>query len=575
MYSPRTDTTKGDVQLLEEIDSHIKAKNCGICLKHYPSTSCQELIRKISYTSSAPSNAPQKLQVLIHGEVSDVAAEKGGVYILQDRLINGFPFWIETSQNNVIWYNKIDDHWSISLSKDLGTSEWSIAGQPQNDTLPHLTDTPWRYKSESDSKIIVDNKRYIKGTLYCTYCKVSKINRSSGQILQKIKDPASKNIFMRWILLETLLQTLQSFIQKLESVNCNISLHVLNFNYFFSHLVFSVIIPYYLTIITGGSTKDLGSDVIPECTRELFIIPNLPKTIFGSPSLCLHDGSILLCGGYGNLKDCFYVKNGKWTWHSQLNVKRTYASVVSTEFATFIFGGFYSQETYEFLDKKSSVWQTGLRFIPDGFWGGDAVAVSQERIILVGGKNTQRRILSFDVTDHTFEELDIKLIEERLSVQCACIPGTKNNIIITGGLKSTEILNLETNNISIGASMKKERFGHGIGTFTKDGHDRIIVFGGQNVVYEDKYDESVEVYDHIEEKWELTNSKLGGIRFRPGVLTINTEHLPNLPRPTRLNQAVAPLESPKNISSCFRYFQTPNTKVEFDAEAENDLHFEA
>ena len=41
--------------------------------------------------------------------------------------------------------------------------------------------------------------------------------------------------------------------------------------------------------------------------------------------------------------------------------------------------------------------------IPDGFWDGCAIAVkSEQEIWLIGGYETEKRILRFDVKNHTF-----------------------------------------------------------------------------------------------------------------------------------------------------------------------------
>ena len=58
-------------------------------------------------------------------------------------------------------------------------------------------------------------------------------------------------------------------------------------------------------------------------------LPNLPKRITAS-SMVAHDGSILLCGGYGNSEKCLQLDNGTWKEHSTLNEKRAWHSAVTT-----------------------------------------------------------------------------------------------------------------------------------------------------------------------------------------------------------------------------------------------------
>ena len=72
-----------------------------------------------------------------------------------------------------------------------------------------------------------------------------------------------------------------------------------------------------------------------------------------------HNGTILLCGGFGNEKKCLQMNHGTWKEHSTLNVERDWHSAVTTQTATFVFGGDYSDKTYEYLPKDSTKWLMG------------------------------------------------------------------------------------------------------------------------------------------------------------------------------------------------------------------------
>ena len=202
-----------------------------------------------------------------------------------------------------------------------------------------------------------------------------------------------------------------------------------------------------------------------------------------------HNGTILLCGGWNNKQKCLQLDRGTWKQHSTLNVDRAWRSVVTTQATTFIFGGGYpNSKTYEYLPKDSTTWIMGKTKIPGGFENGCAIAVkSEQEIWLIGGCGAEKRILSFNINDHTFQLLPTRLNVRRQGHRCAFIPNT-NKVMITGGynghyfhfndLDSTEVLDTEDGSVTMASPMNSKRTGHGIGVVTINGEDRITVFGG-------------------------------------------------------------------------------------------------
>ena len=258
-------------------------------------------------------------------------------------------------------------------------------------------------------------------------------------------------------------------------------------------------------------------------TKQLL---NLPKENSRS-TMSLSNGTILLCGGGGfsNFRKCIRLDHGTWKDHSTLNRIRTSHSAVVTQIATFLFGGvphdiftreaaygfdpaLKSHKSYEYLPNNSNTWLMGKNEIPRGFYYGCAIAskCGQKIWLIGGGVPPKKQILSFDIKDHTFEILQSQLNDGRTSHRCAYIPNT-NKIMITGGhTDSTEIFDTDDGSVTMASSMNMKRAGHGMGTVTINGQDRLAVFGGDSGSC--TWLDSVELYNTKTQQWEATNIKL-------------------------------------------------------------------
>ena len=230
--------------------------------------------------------------------------------------------------------------------------------------------------------------------------------------------------------------------------------------------------------------------------------------------MVLHDDTILMIGGIGNHENCLQLDLGTWKDHSTLTAEeRICHSAVATQTATFVFGGTDSLFTYEYLPKGSNTWLKGKTEIPGGFRGCAIAVKSGEEILLFGEcEYNEKRILSFDVKNHTFRELSTELNVERSGrSRCAYIPNT-NKIMITGGIwdDSTEILDTEDESVTMASPMNANRSDHGMGVLTINGEDRLAVFGGttDEPFKRDTVVDSVELYNAKTGKWETTDMKL-------------------------------------------------------------------
>ena len=179
---------------------------------------------------------------------------------------------------------------------------------------------------------------------------------------------------------------------------------------------------------TGGNVEVMIGDLGSKRLKKL-------PYYMSATSMVMLNGTILICGGKNNEKSCLQLNSGVWIEHSMLNEERFWHSVASTPTATFIFGGRYSFKTYEYLPKNSTTWHIGKTGIPgNGFFYGSAiVSKSEQEIWLIGGYRTEKRILKFNVNDHTFHEMTTQLNVGRYGHKCSFIPNTKQ-IMITGGI---------------------------------------------------------------------------------------------------------------------------------------------
>ena len=289
-------------------------------------------------------------------------------------------------------------------------------------------------------------------------------------------------------------------------------------------------------VVIAGGTKDCTTVEVLVGDQGTMHHQNLPKSIC-LPSMIPQNGSISLLGGTRNLWKCLQLVSGTWKEHSVLNEQRFGHSAVTTQSATFVFGGLVSPKTYEYLPKDSNTWIKGKPEIPgDGFAFGSAIAVkSEQEIWLIGGglyyqNLTVDQIICFNVKDHSFQTLPYYLNIERRGHRCAFIPNT-NKIMITGGrparcLASAEILDVDNGSVTSVSPMNSIRHEHGMGVLTINGEDRLVVFGGYDGKVNDSLEfagkplDTVEVYNTKTKKWETLDIKLKEPKHSFGFMTI-------------------------------------------------------
>ena len=253
-------------------------------------------------------------------------------------------------------------------------------------------------------------------------------------------------------------------------------------------------------------------------------LPNLPQ----SGATFFHKNTLTSC--IIGAKTCYQLQNGQWKLLNTLNKIRDLDLAVSTDHATYIFGGTFgdfNSKTYEYLPKNSDTWILGKHEIPIEFdEKGCLVALSNEEILLIRSD----QILKFDTSSETFTNVDTKLKQARRNFACSFIPGT-HKIIIAGGqdeefdiIDSTEILHVQDDGKIIATKanpMNLKRSNHGIGLLTIQGEERIALIGGS--------ENSIETFNSKSGKWELSELKLSERRSDFGRVSVPNDFILSMP----------------------------------------------
>ena len=154
----------GDYSLLQEALAHAKLKDCEICQKHAadycktcnnysPFNKSMVILNQISITSGSQKNVPKRLILELPEEIDQQISEWMGYYQLQERLINRFPFWKHNSKNFAIWFNNVNEYWSIGHLKDIGTAHWVFASTIQTTKWPNEISSNWKWRLQSKENV--------------------------------------------------------------------------------------------------------------------------------------------------------------------------------------------------------------------------------------------------------------------------------------------------------------------------------------------------------------------------------------------------------------------------------------
>lgn len=275
-----------------------------------------------------------------------------------------------------------------------------------------------------------------------------------------------------------------------------------------------------LVALVGGGwngENDINTtEIVPndKCNRS---VRSLPVGISSHPSMILTpEEEILICGGSPSRKKCLELKKNKgWQFHSNLNAKRSWASAVTMPDGVYIFGGYKSKTSWEWLPKGAKEWEWGNNSIPNrGFYRGCAVKINDLEIILIGGhdtygeviygRDTYKRVMKFNTFSKKWTNLGNVLNQGRRGHACVRF-GDK--IIVAGGrdskskiLASTEIINLhDLKNATTSGDLGLRRSWHGIVVVHIDDKPTAMAVGGYGIGYMN----SVETWNPDTETWSI------------------------------------------------------------------------
>ena len=264
-------------------------------------------------------------------------------------------------------------------------------------------------------------------------------------------------------------------------------------------------------------------------------VPSLPNGENPGNSLLLTTGDhkVLTCGGRHN-SDCtkiclvLDVQNGHWTNHSHLMYPRYYSIGISMPEGNYVFGGYGSPKTSDFLPKFSNTWKVGPSIPSKGIFEGCGLRISNHEIILIGGYSSVNVVIKYNTQTNGWTGMP-NLIQGRYAHGCALI---NDKIIVSGGfnekgfkLRSTEIIPLRGGGVPrFGGNLNIARsylgllavVGGGTGRFP-----RILAFGGYNPSGPSAgYLNSIEIWNDETEEWKMAPFSMREARSGFGYLAL-------------------------------------------------------
>ena len=221
------------------------------------------------------------------------------------------------------------------------------------------------------------------------------------------------------------------------------------------------------------------------------------------------------------------VAGGSWRSHSTLINPRPSSTAITLSSGTYIFGGYTSPTTSDYLPAASKSWQAGPTIPGHGHWRGCGVKVSATELLLIGGQQESlawsNQVIKYTESEGWQEMPSLNQIP--IMPSCAVIG---NNVIVASGIISTEIIPLDTYQPRTGGGLLTHRIGHRL--ITVGGlYPRLLALGGGE---EDEnganFFSSIEEWDEVKEQWNISplklkipNSSFGALALPPSTICAN------------------------------------------------------
>ena len=221
-----------------------------------------------------------------------------------------------------------------------------------------------------------------------------------------------------------------------------------------------------------------------------------------------NNNELMIFGGVDS-DECYKLVKDSWKKQNPLTRKRKYAVAIVMPNGIYVFGGYHSPNTSDFLPNGHNEWQEGPAVLDPGIKYGHGVAISQTELLLVGDRFSDSRMLKFNIESKKWTVVG-SLLQGRRYHRCFIV---NSKLIVTGGtnnswnaLKSTEVVELSIWKSKFAGDLNVARSGHGMGIVDKYGKPKLVVFGG--ITTNGSMLDSIEQWDEDTETWTMSSMKL-------------------------------------------------------------------